>query len=245
MGKISRIALIGDYNPKVVAHQAIPKALGLAAAELNCTVDHVWFHTSTLSNPSTQLADFDGVWCVPASPFANMAGALSAIRYSREQDLPYLGTCAGFQHAIIEYARNVSQLRDAEHAETAGEAENAVIHQLSCSLVDVSQQLTLISGSILRSAYGSDTIEEEYHCRYGFNQGFSPVLFKDDLWPTARDCDGEVRAIELRSGGFFVATLFQPERRALRGETPPLVRAFVEAVAAGELARREQKEVTA
>jgi CTP synthase (UTP-ammonia lyase) len=228
--KIGRIALIGDYNAGVVAHQAIPKALDRAIAELKCASQYVWLHTSAILNAPAQLADFDGVWCVPASPFANTAGALAAIRYAREQDLPYLGTCAGFQHALIEYARNVCFLAAADHAETAPETDVAVIHQLSCSLVDITQELTLFPGSVIRSAYGSDKVSEEYHCRYGFNSHFASTLFNGELWPTAVDSQGEVRAVEIRSKPFFVATLFQPERRVLRGETPLLVKAFVKAV---------------
>lgn len=229
MEEIRRIALIGDYNPDVVAHRAIPKALDLAISERDSPVEYVWLHTSNIWNAPAQLAACDGVWGVPASPVANMAGTLSAIRYARENEVPYLGTCAGFQHAIIEYARNVCSLDDADHAETAPETDVKVIDQLSCSLVDQSQELTLLAGSIIRGAYGTETVTEEYHCRYGLNPRFASVLFNDDLWPTAVDSEGEVRAIEIRSKPFFVATLLQPERRALRGETPPLVKAFVDA----------------
>ena len=77
----------------MLAHQAIEEVLRLAA------VEGVWMHTASLSNPEAQLREFNGIWCVPASPYANTASALDSIRYARERDVPFLGTCGGFQHA--------------------------------------------------------------------------------------------------------------------------------------------------
>src|SRR5271167_227631 len=101
-----RIALIGDYNSHAIGHQAIPEALRLSGEKLRQDVEGVWTHTASLTNARVQLADFDGIWCVPASPYANTQGALDAIRFARESGRPFLGTCGGFQHAAIEYARN-------------------------------------------------------------------------------------------------------------------------------------------
>src|SRR2546430_659730 len=100
-----RVALIGDHNPSVIAHQAIPEALRLAG-----NVEGVWVHTTSILNPEMDLRGFNGIWCVPASPYASMDGALKAIQYARESGRPFLGTCGGFQHALIEYARNVRGL---------------------------------------------------------------------------------------------------------------------------------------
>ena len=101
----ARIALIGDHDPAVVAHRAIPLALALATDPSGDPVDAVWVHTSTLVGDVTApLEMFDGIWCVPGSPYANTHGALAAIRMAREQHRPYLGTCGGFQHALFEYA---------------------------------------------------------------------------------------------------------------------------------------------
>lgn len=100
------LALIGDYNPDVIAHQAIPVALQQAADRLGVQVHPQWLDTDTLTAGS-QLHRFDGFWCVPASPYRDTEGALHAIRFAREQRRPFLGTCGGFQHAVLEYARNV------------------------------------------------------------------------------------------------------------------------------------------
>jgi CTP synthase (UTP-ammonia lyase) len=91
-----RVALIGDFNASVTAHQAIPQALLLAGEDAGLTVEGLWSHTSLLSDPAAQLEDFDGIWCVPASPYANTEGALDAIRFARESKKPYLGTWADF-----------------------------------------------------------------------------------------------------------------------------------------------------
>jgi CTP synthase (UTP-ammonia lyase) len=89
------VALVGDYNPAVIAHQAIPEALRLAGLQTGDDVEGVWLHTASIVDPAAQLRDFAGIWCVPASPYANPEGAVEAIRYAREQGRTFLGTCAG------------------------------------------------------------------------------------------------------------------------------------------------------
>lgn len=225
------VALIGDYHEGVAAHRAIPEALRLAGLQSGNAVEGVWFHTSRISEADSQFNDFAGIWCVPASPYQNTQGALDAIRYARLAGKPFLGTCGGFQHALIEYARGVLGWHDAEHAETAPDAALPIISPLECSLVEHSQDILLAEGGILRQAYGCSRIVETYHCRYAINPEFQDLLFEGSLVPTAYDRSGAVRGIELTGHPFFAATLFQPERRALGGEVPPLVAAFVIAMA--------------
>jgi CTP synthase (UTP-ammonia lyase) len=225
-----RVALIGDYNPAVIAHQAIPEALRLAGLQTGDDVEGVWLYTASIVDPAAQLRDFAGIWCVPASPYASPDGAVEAIRYAREQGRTFLGTCAGFQHALLEYARNVCGLREAAHAEDNPEADCRVISPLSCSLVEKSGEILLMEGTQLYQAYGKARITEGYHCNYGLNREYELLLFGGSLRPTAHDLSGEVRAVELAGHPFFVATLFQPERAALRGEVPPVVASFVAAL---------------
>ncbi len=114
-----RIGLIGDFSPAVKAHIAIPRAVALVAKALACAAETSWLATPLLEhNTAELLSAYDALWCVPASPYASMEGALSAICFAREQNIPFLGTCGGSQHAIIEYARNVLGLAEADHAET-------------------------------------------------------------------------------------------------------------------------------
>ena len=222
-----KIALIGDFDASVTAHRAIPLALQLAAAESE------WVHTSAIGgDAAARLASFAGVWCVPASPYADSEAALAAIRFARESGRAFLGTCGGFQHAAIEYARNVLAMADADHAETNPSGAVLIVNRLSCSLVEVSQELTLVPGSLIERAYGQLRIQEGYHCNYGLNPALASRLLDGLLHPVAHDDAGEVRAVELTGHPFFTATLFQPERRALFGELPPLVRDFVAAARA-------------
>ena len=225
-----RIALIGDYDPQVTAHQAIPVALEMAAEHSGLNVHWQWLATDEI-HAETSLHPFDGFWCVPASPYRNMDGALLAIRFAREQRRPLLGTCGGFQHTALEYARNVLGWLDAEHGETAPDAARALLTPLSCALVEAVDSIHLAEGSLIAQAYESAEIREGYRCRYGVNPQFEGELLKRELHAVGHDSQQGLRAVELSGHPFFVATLFQPERAALGGVLPPLVSAFVEACA--------------
>lgn len=225
-----RIALIGDYDPQVTAHQAIPVALEMAAEHSDLDVQWQWLATDEI-HAETPLHTFDGFWCVPASPYRSADGALKAIRFAREQRRPFLGTCGGFQHAVLEYARNVLGWSDAEHGETAPDAARALLTPLSCALVETFDSIHLAEGSLIAQAYESAEIREGYRCRYGVNPQFEGELLKHELHAVGHDSQQGLRAVELSGHPFFVATLFQPERAALGGILPPLVGAFVEACA--------------
>jgi CTP synthase (UTP-ammonia lyase) len=224
-----QIGLIGDRNDDVVAHRAIPLALGMAAEACGVEIEPVWVPTDEVGNGAA-LAEFDGLWCVPASPYLSMEGALTAIRVARERHVPFLGTCGGFQHAVIEYARNVLGWVDAEHAETSPEAPRQVIVPLLCSLVEVTAAVNLVEGSRLALAYGASSIVEGYHCNYGLSSDFRAALADGPLRIDAVDDAGDVRGVELDDHPFFIATLFQHERAALQGRLPPAVRAFAQAM---------------
>lgn len=202
----------------------------MSADALGYPVEAVWTHTASISNAEATLRDFDGIWCVPASPYASMEGALRAIQYAREFKRPYLGTCGGFQHALLEHARNVCGRAEASHAEVDSGTSLQLITPLSCALTGRAAEVMLQEGTLIQQAYGATRITEEYNCSYGLNPEHERLLFSDGLRPTAHDALGQVRAVEQSAHPFFVATLFQPERRALRGEISPLIAAFVEAV---------------
>ena len=225
------IALVGDYDPAVTAHQAIPRALALAAERLGVDVEQHWLPTDAV-DADDPLAGVDAVWCVPASPYRSADGALRAIRAARESGRPFLGTCAGFQHAILEYARAVIGWADAEHGEAAPDAERPVITPLACALVEATDVVRFAPDSRLAAAYGALESREGYRCRYGLNPAFARELTAGPLRATATDATGEVRAVELDGHPFFVATLFQPERAALTGTAPPLAVALLRAAAA-------------
>lgn len=216
-----RLALMGDYRADAVAHQAIPLAVDLAAQSLNLAVTAEWLPTPDVTNPSV-LNNYDAIWLVPGSPYLNDDGAFMAIRHARENNLPFLGSCGGFQYAVVEYARNVLGWEDAGHAET-DTGGRLVIAPLSCSLVEKTGTIVIQPETRLAGLYGKSEIEEGYHCNYGVNADFVSELKSHSLRISAHDLDGDVRAIELPEHRFFMATLFQSERAALRNELSPMV----------------------
>lgn len=236
-----KIGLIGDYSPAVTAHVAIPKALKIAAAEAKCEVEKSWLATEKLDGNLQQLSDFDGLWCVPASPYKSMDGALKAIRFAREKGVPFLGTCGGFQHAVIEYARNVLGFEKADHTESNPEAEMPVMTQLSCSLVEAKGVIKLKENSRIREIYATGEIIEQYNCNFGFNPKYRFLFEKGEMKITGADTNGEPRVVELETHPFFVATLFQPERSAILGRTHPLISAYVEAAKSFQNQARSSK----
>ena len=227
------IGLVGDRNDSFTAHRAVPLALTLAAAALDppAMIEPVWIPTPR-AHDRRELERCDGLWCVPGSPYESQDGALHAIRYAREEGTPFLGTCGGFQHAVLEYALNVLGWRDAFHAEGGELAGRAVIAPLACSLIDVEGRIRLEPRTHLACAYASTAIEEEYLCSYGVSAAFRAALTSGPLREAAVDEDGDLRAVELEGHPFFVGTLFQPERAALRGVVPPIVAALLGACAA-------------
>ncbi len=220
-----RICLIGDYNAPVVAHQAIPKALALAADGAKLQAE--WLDTESAQDAS--LDSYDGFWCVPASPYRSMEGALRVIRFARENHRPFLGTCGGCQHAVVEFARNVLNISRAGHTEIDPASIEPVISNLTCELVEASEALHPVPGTRLHEIYGSDEITETYHCRYGLNPQYLPRLVAGGLRIGVTGPNGEARAFELPAHPFFFGTLFQPERSALAGKSHPLVKALVSA----------------
>jgi CTP synthase (UTP-ammonia lyase) len=229
MSRSIRIAMVGDRDDSVTAHRAAPLALDLSARQLDREVCCEWLGTERIDDAAV-LEGFDAVWCVPGSPYRSAEGAFAAIGWAREARRPFLGTCGGFQHALVEVARNVLGWRDADHAETA-QAGRLVISQLECALVETSEMLSAVPGSRLAAAYGSDSFSESYRCRFGINPQFQAALIDGPFAVAATGPNGDVRAIELRGHPFFVATLFQPERAAQAQRVPPLVAAFVAAAA--------------
>src|SRR5687767_1379109 len=151
-----RILLVGDHNDSVIAHGAIPRALALAAAKAGAEVTYRWLPTEQIAS-SDSLADAkaNGIWCVPGSPYRNMEGALTAIRFAREKKIPFLGTCGGFQHALIEYARNALNISEADHAESSPETKTPLISKLSCSLINKSETIRIYPQTRLAKIYDS------------------------------------------------------------------------------------------
>ncbi|HEX3729471.1 MAG TPA: hypothetical protein VHV47_06680 [Opitutaceae bacterium] len=219
------IALVGDFDARHAAHVAIPRALELACGP-DFPLDWVWVPTGKVRD----LGRFAGFWLVPASPYQSMEGALQAVRHAREKNLPFLGTCGGFQHGVIEFARNAARIREADHAESNPRADELVVTALACSLVGQRGEIAFTPGSQLAKIFGGQPTQEAYHCGYGVNPFYREKLEAAGLRFTGFDAQGEIRGFELPANRFHCGVLFQPERSALEGKRHPLIAAFVEAV---------------
>jgi len=224
-----RIAIVGDRNDAIAAHRAIDLALADAAAALDIDIRPEWVASDEISDVA-RIDAFDAFWCAPGSPYRSMDGALRAITHARTSGRPFLGTCGGFQHAVIEVARNVLAWDDAMHAESDPGVGRSVIAALECALVEARGSVALAPGSRIARAYGGSTAPTIFHCRYGLNPEFRAALTAGPLRSTAQDDNGDLRAIELDGHPFFVGTLWQPERAALEGLRVPLAEALLAAV---------------
>lgn len=220
-----KIALVGDYDAAVLAHQAIPEAIAISARALATTVEPVWIHSSEVDIQA--IAEVDALWCVPFSPYANPEAVIKVIRYARVHDMPFLGTCAGYQHAVLEYARNLLGFEDADSSEDNPETSLPLISALACRLSDQTDTIRLDRGSRIAEIYQTDRIVEEYHCGYGVNPDYLPLFANSELKFCARDDNGDPRAFELNANRFFFGTAYQPERSSLHQFTHPLITAFV------------------
>lgn len=226
------IALVGDLNDQLVlAHKAIPLALEISNSIMAADITWKWINTSLIKKDAAEsLSEFSAIWVVPGSPYENMDGVLGAIRYARETGKPFLGTCGGFQHALVEHARNVCCVLTADHAETSEDGADLIVSALSCSLLGQSGQITYTPGSILYSIMGENPEPEAYHCSYGLNPQWRGRLENAGMQFTGFDSAGDVRAFELPDHPFFIGTLFQPEQTALQSKRHNLVTAFIDAV---------------
>jgi CTP synthase (UTP-ammonia lyase) len=229
--KSGELLLLGERDPGKPAHVGIERSLAMFNAETGAGLSHRWVATAEVNETSLPaiFGGATGVWCTPGSPYASTAGALLSIRRAREQQLVFLGTCGGFQHALMEYCGTVLGHR-AAHQEQDREAADPLIVRLSCSLAGVQARVMAAPGSWYARTVGSAESVEEFNCNYGVAPSYERLFVGSDLEFVARDEAGQVRAFRLHERPFYVGTLFQPERRALRGTLHPLVRAFFEAV---------------
>ncbi|GAA3133715.1 CTP synthase [Planomonospora alba] len=221
------VALVGDRSPHVQAHVRVPALLAALQERDGLTLDAYWIPTTDAGG----LEGFDGIWLLPGSPYASEAGAVHAVRTAREHGIPFLGTCGGFQHALLEYARNVVGTA-AAHAENDPGAADPLLVPLACSLVGHEDTVRLAPGSLAEQAIGARRTVERYSCAFGPAAGHLPALAAGGLRFTGHDETGAVRVAELPGHPFFLATLFQPELAGDGTRPHPIVTAFAAAAAA-------------
>ncbi|MEV5977641.1 hypothetical protein [Streptomyces sp. NPDC052114] len=225
--RAARIALVGDRSPNVTAHTRIPLLLEALAVHDGLFLDAYWIPSEDAAEPDA-VRGFDAVWVLPGSPYRSEAGVLAAIRTAREDGVPFLGTCGGFQHTLLEFARDVCGLPHVAHAENDPDAEDLLITPLACSLVGHEGTVTLAPDSLAESVVGARGSVERYHCSYGPSAHLD-TLRAHGLRFTGEDEEGQVRVAELPGHPFFLATLFQPELTDDGARPHPIVRALARA----------------
>jgi CTP synthase (UTP-ammonia lyase) len=226
----ARIALVGDRSAVVRAHARIPRVLDTIARQGGPEIEAVWLPTESVVD-AFAAAGFDGIWAVPGSPYASAAGMLIAIRHAREEQVPFLATCGGFQYAAIEFARNVCGLEEVEHGESDPDAADLLIERLECSLVGEERTIWVVPGTLAERTMRSRVSTERFHCAFGLNPRFRDVLESNGLRFSGFDDDGAPRIMELPGHPFFLGTLFQPELAGDDGYAHPIVAAFARAAA--------------
>lgn len=223
------IAIVGDFVPGFLPQSTIHDSV----KHTGKTVAMKWVSTLDCETMTPgEFAEFSGFWIAPGSPYKSIQGALAAIRFAREHDIPTLGTCGGFQHLVLEFARHVLDIRDAQHAEYDPYASKLFITKLECSLVGQKLPVLIKSGSLARTIYAKSQSIEEYYCNFGVNPNYVANLEAGGLQVTGCDSDGEVRIIELPTNRFYVGTLFVPQTYSSSKTPHPLIAAFIEATLA-------------
>ncbi|MEV4111254.1 hypothetical protein [Nonomuraea sp. NPDC049695] len=228
--RTARVALVGDRSPHVRSHTRIPHLIETLRAHDGLALDAYWMATDDV--PDTGVEGFDGVWVLPGTPYRSEAGALSALRTARERGVPLLGTCGGFQHALLEYARHVCGIAGASNAETTPDADQQIVVPLACSLVGHEGVVLVEPGSRVEQILGTERSVERYHCAYGMNASYADTLRAHGMRFTGHDDEGEIRVAELPEHPFYLVTLFQPELAGDGDLCHPIVRAFAAAAVA-------------
>jgi CTP synthase (UTP-ammonia lyase) len=223
--------VVGDRRAGSEAQDAVEPAVRHAGGATGIEATVTWLDTASVAgDPGGRLDSFDAVWGAPGSPFLSLEGALAGIRWAREGGRPFLGTCAGFQHAVVEFARNVLGV-DAGHAEYGGGGD-LFIDELLCSLAGQTMGVRLVDPE-LQAVFGEGEVSERYYCRFGLNPAYRGELERAGLVVAGVDTsDGDVRIMRLAAHPFFVLTLFVPQTSSTEGRPHPLIVAFLRAVAA-------------
>ncbi len=246
-----QIGIFGEYDPSSRTLPSIAKSVQHAAGELRLAVQAQWLPTESLldSELEEQLEAFDGLWAAPGSPYKSFDGMLRGIEFARRRDWPFLATCGGFQYTLIECARNVLGISDADSAENNFGSKNIVIYPVTCAVPGRASgapklsgkipEIRLRPGSYLHSFYKKDVVSEEFFCNFEVNPEFEWAVIEAGFPIVARGAHGEVRAIESPAHRFFIATLFQPQLSSKPGKAHPIIVEFLRAAAKWKVQKLE------
>jgi len=218
------ILALGDRDTSYLTHREIDAALALFPTAAGAH----WVATDSVG--ARDLIGVSGVWLLPGTPYRGAGSAFAAIRHCLETGTPFLGTCGGFQHALVELARSRAGIADAEHEESNPDAAEPVVRRLACSLYGELRTVTPIPDTRFAEICGAAPFEGFHYCGYGLDPAYVEPLERVGVVVGATAPDAGVEAIELPDHPFFLATAFQPQVGASEAaHLSPLLEAFVAA----------------
>ncbi|MBP5518101.1 MAG: CTP synthase [Bacteroidales bacterium] len=237
------IALVGKYVELQDAYKSIQESFVHAGAVNNCKVHVHTVHSEFLdaSNIKEKLSGMDGILVAPGFGGRGIEGKILAVKYARENKIPFFGICLGMQMAVIEFARNVLKLKDACSTEVRPQTKNPVI-----DLMEEQKTLTtkggtmrlgayackLKDGSLAAKIYGEKQISERHRHRYEFNGKYEEAMEKAGMVLSGRNPEtGLVEIVELpqKQHPFFIGVQFHPELRSTVLKPQPIFVNFVKA----------------
>jgi CTP synthase len=238
------IGVVGKYTYVHDSYLSIIKALEHAGPYCGARVKIKWIESSDLEDGKVRIEDLgiDGLIIPGGFGKRGIEGKINAIRYARENNIPFLGLCLGMQLAVVEYARNVCKMDKANSTEFDADTANPVIDIIPEQLSIVKQskyggtmrlgsyEAVLSEGSIVRQLYGSGKITERHRHRYEVNPNFIESIEKGGLSFSGRSPDGILMEfIELKNHPFFLATQSHPELKSRPLNPAPLFMGLVNA----------------
>lgn len=238
--KLTRIALVGKYVELPDAYLSVVEALKHAGYAYDSDVEIQWINSENVTeeNVAEILKDSDGILVPGGFGDRGLAGKIAAIRYARENNVPFLGICLGMQLACVEFARNVAGLDGADSAETNPNVKHNIIDlmndQLEVENMGGTLRLGLYPcrlkpGTVAAEAYGNqDIVEERHRHRYEFNNEYRDLLEEKGLVFSGLSPDGRlVEIVELPKNDFFVAAQFHPELISRPNRPQALFKGFI------------------
>lgn len=235
------IGLVGKYVELHDSYLSIAESLTLAGPTHDLKVNIEWIHSEdiTSENMDRMLKHLDGVLVAPGFGSRGIEGKVTAVKYAREHNIPYLGICLGMQIAMVEFGRNVLKLDDCYSTEVKETAKNPVIYlmpnqkdvtQLGGTMRLGSYACELKPGSKVQLAYGKKKIHERHRHRYEFNNKFLEAFEKAGMQMVGTNPGtGLVEIVELKGHPFFVGAQFHPEYKSAVENPHPIFMAFVKA----------------
>ena len=235
------IALVGKYVELQDAYKSILESFVHAGAANECKVHVHTVHAEHIhdDNAAQLLGRMDGILVAPGFGERGLEGKICAVRYAREQGIPFFGICLGMQMAVVEFARNVLGWADAASTEVTPITTHPVIdlmeEQKALTMKGHTMRLGaypchLSKGSLAHSIYGADDISERHRHRYEFNDAFRKPMEKAGMKVSGVNPDsGLVEIVELPSHPFFIAVQFHPEYKSTPEHPQPIFVRFVQA----------------